>query len=551
MQTYVVGVDVGTGSARAAVFQTDGRRLGLAESPIRLWRPQPGYAEQSSEDIWRAVCLAVQQSVCESGLESDRISAIGFDATCSLVALDDDDRPVAINRDGDPDRNIIVWMDQRAVAETEEINARGHDVLKYVGGALSPEMETPKLVWLKRHLPSSWAAATRLMDLADFLTYRAAGIDVRSLCTTVCKWTYLGHEGPSGRWDESFFQAAGISDALLEHRIGTDVRPMGSRIGPLTERSATELGLSAGCLVGAGIIDAHAGGLGVLGAVWADDEQVEPARLESALALIGGTSSCHMAASRSPRFISGLWGPYFGAMVPGMWLTEGGQTTSGSAIDHVIGCHPHYSALADTVRSTGRTVYQLLNEEVEKAAAGKDLKCRLTAGIHVLPDFLGNRSPYADPHIRGAIQGITLDASIRSQALLYYAAVQAVAYGTRDIVRAMNEAGFRVEALYVTGGGARNPLWLQEHADATGLTLVLPREPEAVLLGSAILAATAAGAFASVVDAMRSMCHSGETIRPDAGTATYHQAKFQVFRDLYAVQRRHREMMAPFNKDTA
>ncbi len=81
------------------------------------------------------------------------------------------------------------------------------------------------------------------------------------------------------------------------------------------------------------------------------------------------------------------------------------------------------------------------------------------------------------------------------QALRYYATLQAVAYGTRDIVRAMNEAGYRIETLFVTGGGTKNPLWLQEHADATGLTLVLPEEPEAVLLGAAMLAARAAGLY--------------------------------------------------------
>src|SRR5205085_1725952 len=135
--------------------------------------------------------------------------------------------------------------------------------------------------------------------------------------------------------------------------------------------------------------------------------------------------------------------------------------------------------------------------------------------IHVLADFLGNRSPIADPHIRGIVDGMTLDVSLTSQALRYYATIQAVAYGTRDIVRAMNESGYRIDTLFVTGGGTKNPLWLQEHADATGLRLILPQEPEAVLLGSAILAATAAGAYPDIHAAMQAMSRSGEVIAPN------------------------------------
>src|SRR5437667_10292603 len=103
-------------------------------------------------------------------------------------------------------------MDHRALAETEEINGGKYDVLKYVGGGLYPEMETPKLLWLKRHLPSTWSAAGKFLDLADFLTYRSTGIDARSLCTVVCKWTFLGHEGPAGKWDKDFFDKVGLAD---------------------------------------------------------------------------------------------------------------------------------------------------------------------------------------------------------------------------------------------------------------------------------------------------------------------------------------------------
>ncbi len=548
MGRYVIGVDVGTGSARAGLFDLQGSLLASAVEPIQTWRPKPDFVEQSSEDIWRAIGKTIRETLKATGVRAEQVIGVSFDATCSLVVLDANDKPLPVNDEGDSARNIIVWMDHRAIEETEEINAGGYEVLKYVGGRLSPEMETPKLKWLKKNLPETWAKAGRYLDLADFLTYRSTGVDSRSLCTVVCKWTYLGHEGAGGRWDRDYFKAIGIDDVFDNGRVSESVLPMGSYIGNLSPDSAAELGLTTDCATGIGIIDAHAGGLGLLGAIWERGAEIDLKRLETALALIGGTSNCHMAVSRNPIFIDGVWGPYFGAMVPGLWLTEGGQSAAGSAIDHSINDHANATRLHAQAKERGVTVYQLLNAELERlrAAAGYDTLARLTKNIHVLPDFIGNRSPYGDPHIRGIVDGISLDESITSQALRYYATVQGVAYGTRDIVRAMNESGYQIDTMFVTGGGTKNPVWLQEHADATGLTLILPKEPEAVLLGSAILAATAAKAYPDIYSAMQGMGGRGEVVEPNPETADYHNAKFTAFREMYREQALRRNIMAGF-----
>jgi FGGY-family pentulose kinase len=545
-EAYVMGVDVGTGSARAGLFDGRGTLLASAVEPIEMWRPKPGFAEQSSDDIWRAVALVVRDCRRRAKIAAEAVVGIGFDATCSLVALDRAGGPLAVNDEHDHQRNVIVWMDHRAVAETEDINAGDHDVLRYVGGRLSPEMETPKLKWLKTHLPTTWSEAGKFFDLADFLVYRATGSDMRSLCTLVCKWTYLGHEGRHGRWDKRYLKKIGLADLFDDGRVGSDVRPLGTCAGKLTAEAAKELGLSTECAVSVGIIDAHAGGLGLLGAVWGDDPQPKPQKLENALALIAGTSNCHMAVSREPRFIDGVWGPYFGAMVPDMWLSEGGQSTAGSAIDYVIADHAYAPSLRAAAKKQRASVYELLNQEIARLQAEAGQGPELVKDLHILPDFLGNRSPHADPGARAIIDGLILDESITSQALRYYAAIQAVAYGTRDIIGTMNRAGYRIRKMFVTGGGTKNPLWLQEQADATGCTVVLPREPDAVLLGSAILAATAAGVHGDVLKAMQAMSGTGSTVSPRPETAAYHQAKFKIFQELYQQQCRRRAAMAKF-----
>jgi FGGY-family pentulose kinase len=540
---FYLGIDVGTGSARAGIFDRDGRMLGAGTHPIRIFRPAEDFVEQSSDDIWRACGLAVRAALAEARLAPEAIVGVGFDATCSLVALDEGDRPVTVSPTGDDAQNVIVWMDHRATEQAARINAAGHEVLRYVGGVISPEMETPKLVWLRENLPATWKRAARFLDLPDFLAYRATGIDTRSLCTTVCKWTYVGHG--EGHWDESYFRQIGLGDLVDEGyaRIGARVRPMGELQGALSERAAGELGLPAGIAVGVAIIDAHAGGLGMLGAPL-DGVAPDAEALEERLALIGGTSTCHMAVSREPKFLSGIWGPYWSAMVPGLWLTEGGQSATGALIDHVIHAHARGPELAAEAAAKGTSVYARLNERLDRLATGAAFPAALTRDLHVLPDHHGNRSPRADPTLRGMISGLRLTDSADALALVYLATVQAIAHGTRHILDTMNDGGYRIKTLFASGGDAKNPLFLREHADITGCRVVLPKEPEAVLLGAAILGAVASGDQPSVLAAMGTMSGVERVIEAARGDVVgYHAAKHRVFQRMYADQMEYRSLM--------
>jgi FGGY-family pentulose kinase len=541
-----LGVDVGTGSVRAGLFDAAGSRRGLGVAEIRTWREGADLVEQSSDDIWRAAGEAIRKALAEESVDPSRIRGIGFDATCSLVVLDGSDRPVSVSPSGDDARNVIVWMDHRATQQAVRINETHDEVLRYVGGVISPEMETPKLLWLKENSPKAWGRAARFLDLPDFLSYRATGHDVRSLCTTVCKWTYLGHDGDGGRWSDAYFRRIGLSDLVDEgyRRIGTHVRPMGERAGGLTEASAKELGLVAGTKVAVSIIDAHAGGLGLLGAA-VNGAAPTRATLEERVALIGGTSTCHMAVSADPRFVPGVWGPYFSAMVPGMWLSEGGQSATGALLDFTVSTHTRGKEATLLAAKEHRSVYELLNERLASRTKANVSPAALTSGLHVLPDHHGNRSPRADPTLRGMVSGLDLDDSMDALAVLYLATVQAIAYGTRHILEALRAQGQPIQMLLACGGDTKNPVFVREHADATGCPIVLPKEPEAVLLGSAMLGAVAAGDQATLVDAMGTMSQAARVIEPTRGAvAAYHDAKYAVFQRMFEDQMAYRGLMA-------
>ncbi|MCX5478918.1 FGGY-family carbohydrate kinase [Kaistia geumhonensis] len=540
MAVYV-GVDVGTGSARAGVFDAEGRMLATAKRPIAIWHEPGDIVEQSSADIWSAVSAAVREAVATSGVAPDTVAGIGFDATCSLVVVNADGSGLPVGPSGDPARDIIVWMDHRALDQTRRINETKHSVLAYVGGQVSPEMETPKLLWLAERMPETFAAAAHFFDLSDWLTFRATGSLDRSVCTLTCKWTYLAHEK---RWDEGFFRQIGLA-ALADEgfvRIGTHVVEPGTAIGNgLTEEAAAALGLRPGTAVGAALIDAHAGGLGSIGARDMEGRATDPTRQ---MGYIFGTSACAMASTPEPSFVPGVWGPYYGAMLPGLWLNEGGQSAAGAAIDHLLRLHTATPAATAEAARRGIGLFALLEEIIAADAKDAEAVARLAAGLHVVPEFLGNRAPNADPDARATILGLGLDSDIASLARLYLAGLGGLAYGARQIVDALDAHGARIETIVISGGAGQSDLVRRLLADATGRAIAIPEAAEPVLLGAAMLGAVAAGDFPDTLAAIGRMSRLAAVFRPSPGAAArIHAAKYAIFLDLQRAEMRARARM--------
>ncbi len=528
MKQAFIGVDVGTSSARAGVFDERGALLATARRPITLWHEAGNVVEQSSAEIWSACAAAVRAAMAETGLPPSAVGGVGFDATCSLVVLDPGANPLTVSPSGEARRNVIVWMDHRAMAEARAVNDTQDDVLRYVGGSISPEMEVPKLLWLKRHLPSTYDGAGHFFDLADFLSFKATGSVTRSMCTLTCKWNFLAHEG---RWSPSYLERVGLGDLALGDykRIGQKIEAPGTALGAgLSKAAAHELGLLEGTPVGASLIDAHAGGIGTIGGRTKSGDPVEVCRR---LAYIMGTSACIMATTQEPRFVPGVWGPYYSGMVPGLWLNEGGQSAAGAAIDHLIGAHPAYKQAVEAARAAGLEVLDYLERRVVSRFAHPGDAARLARDIHVLPEFLGNRSPHADPDSRAIVAGLDLDVDISAMERLFVAGLCGLAYGLADVVDALRAHGVESELMVISGGAARSALVRQIMTDTTGLTVALPETQEPVLLGAAMLGAVAARTYGSIGEAMTSMSAIGwSSVPTGSDVADFHRSKRSVYR---------------------
>ena len=241
-----------------------------------------------------------------------------------------------------------------------------------------------------------------------------------------------------------------------------------------------------------------------------------------------------MALSDQPRFLRGVWGPYYSALTPGLWLAEGGQSAFGAAIDHLLRFHPAGASDVD---------FDIMEREIIARAGGRSAAALLARDVHVLPDFLGNRSPFADAAVRGILAGIDLASDETSRRKLYIACLCGLAQGVAQILRALEGGGYRFDMLVVSGGAARSALVRQIIADATGRLVAAPATSEPVLLGAAMLGVAAAGRR-SLRSAMSAMSRLGEIHRPAEGEiADFHARKRAAFELLQQTEARLRETM--------
>ena len=432
---------------------------------------------------------------------------------------------------GAPKRDVIVWMDHRAVDDANRINAGGNRALRYVGGKISPEMHAPKLAWLARCKPETIANAGHFFDLTDFLSFRATGSLTRSTCPATCKFAYLAHER---RWPDAFFDSVGLGFLKDDHyaRIGAKTAPPGAPLGRgLTPEAAAAMALRPGTPVGAGLVDAHAGAAGTLGARGVG-LSADPRRR---LALILGTSSSCMALSDEPRFIDGIWGPHFGALTSDQWLIDGGQSAFGGAIDYLLRLH---RAFGELKARTGPHALQELEKEIVARAGGLSQAALVAESLHVLPDFIGNRSPAVDPGARGGMMGMDLREDAESLQELYVAGLCGLAYGLYDIVRKLEGSGYEFDTIIVSGGAARSRFVRQIIADVCGKTVESPETPEPVLLGSAMVGAVAAGTQ-TMASAMSSMSTLARGVAAPAGgaIAAFHARKAHACEMLRRTER--------------
>lgn len=487
--SYFLTADGGTESLRARVYDLEGKCLGSKAVPYATQFSAGARAEQNPEDWWTALVDASRGAIEASGVDPADIAAMAYATTsCTVVALD---------RDGNALRPALLWMDVRAHAEADAVLATGDVALQINGGGTGPvsaEWMIPKALWLKRNEPDIYAAAHTICEYQDFITLRLTGERAASLNNLGLRWH---HRNRNGGWASSLLAKLGMAE--LEGKWPDRILAPGEVIGTLTSQAARALGLRQTVKVVQGGADALIGmiGLGVS----------QPGQL----AMITGSSHLQFGVTRAPLHAPGVWGAYADIVYPNRWIVEGGQTSTGSIVNWLK-------------RFCGGSFdFAEMNAKAAALSPGAD-------GLIVQDHFQGNRTPYTDPMSRGAIIGLTL---AHEPHHVFRAIMEGIGFGTRSILEAFNAAGYSSTEMTIGGGASASPLWLQIHADTSGLPVKVPASPDAPSTGLAVLAAYGAGLVSSIDAGIEQMVRPGTTIDPRPAEVARYDEIYAQYRALY------------------
>ncbi len=491
---YLLGIDLGTESCRAGIFDSAGRQLAVEAASYELVHPRPGWAEQDPDQWWSALVESVGKALRAAEIDGSEVAGVAADGTtCTVVALDGKGKHL---------RPAIMWMDVRAADQARRLGESEDPARKYNGGGpVSAEWLPSKLLWLKEREPDTYRDARHLVDAPDWATFRLTGRLTANVNTAAVRGY---HDRERGGWPVAFYEEAGLDDVF--EKLAPEVLDLGQPVEGLSTEAAEQLGLEPGTPVAQGGGDAWMGqiGLGV----------VKPGRM----ALITGSS--HVLIGQSDRPISGpgFFGAFTDAVVPGQYTVEGGQVSTGSVLKWFT---QHFcpDVLRDAERR-GTSAYDVLNEQAASIPPGCD-------GLIVNEYWQGNRTPYTDPLARGIIWGLSLH---HTPAHVYRAIQEGACYGTAHILRAMADAGFKARELVATGGFTNSRQLMQMQADVSGLPITFTKVGDSVVLGAAILAAVGAGEFANLTDAVEAMVHETDTLEPDDAA----HERYAFFLDAYA-----------------
>lgn len=495
MKNYVIGIDYGTLSARAVLVDLEnGAEVAAAESVYAhavIERTLNGNiplestdALQHPQDYLDALGTIVRETLAQAQVPAEQVKGVGLDFTaCTMLPLDENHVPLCFKEEfkNEPQAYVKLWKHHSAQPQADRITALARETnepwLAPMGGKISSEWLFPKMLETLEKAPKVYEKAACFAEAADWLVWLLTGTHVRSASFAGFKAMWMQEYGYPTR---AFLERLNPQFAdVVEAKLAGEVKPVGTVAGVLSKEGAQLIGLCEGTVLSVPQIDAHAG-LPAAGVVNAGK-----------MMIIMGTSNCHILQDNIDKGFAGLGGKMPNGIVPNLVAYEMGQACMGDLFGWFVknGVPASYKEQAD---DAGISVFDYLEREAAKIGAGEN---RLIA----LDWWNGNRSPYNDTSLTGAVFGYTMSTTPTE---IYRALLEATAFGTKVIVDRFVQNGIRVDEICAGGGiPLKNPLLMQIFADVLGREIQVSDCKQAGALGSAIIAAAACGAFASVQDA--------------------------------------------------
>ena len=492
MQTYVLGIDVGTGGTRALIMSADGSIVGSAtEEHEPFASPQIGWAEQRPEDWWRAAGIAIRKALSQAKLGNEQIACVGFSGQMhGAVMLDAADAVV---------RPALIWCDVRTEKQCKDLTQRigAARLIQLTCNPALPNFTVTKFLWVRENEPENWKRVRSVMLPKDYVRFRLTGeraIDMADASGTLLL------DVAKRQWSSEVLEAAEIDKSLLP-----PLHESPEVCGKVSAAGAEATGLAVGTPVVAGAGDQAAGatGMGI----------VKPGAVSATI----GTSGVVFAATDRPALDPRGRLHTFCHAVPGRWHVMGVTQAAGLSLRWFR------DRLANLAAKPGVDPYEQLTEEAAATPPGAE-------GLLWAPYLMGERTPHLDPDARGALVGLTAS---HTRAHIVRAILEGVAFSLKDTFTIFGEMNVPVKSIRLGGGGARSPLWRQVQADVYGHEVEIVEAEEGAAYGAAILAGVGARIWPSVDAACDQVVRVARRMPPKAESVAAMKTSYAAFRRIY------------------
>ena len=545
-ESYVIGVDYGTDSVRSVIMDAaDGEEVVSSIFVYPRWKDglycdtAQNQFRQHPLDHIEGLEFTIKECVHKAGATvASRVKAISIDTTgSSPVAVDKTGTPLALTPgfENNPNAMFVLWKDHTSIKEAAEINehATKFDInyLQYVGGIYSSEWFWAKLLHILRTDETVRSSCYSWVEHCDWIPFLlTGGTDIHEMNRGVCS---AGHKALwateyGGLPPNEFFESLDPLLNCFTSRLFTQTYTADKPAGNLSKEWAERLGLSTDVIIGVGAFDAHMGAVG---------GQIEPYHLSKVM----GTSTCDMLVAPinevGNKLVKGICGQVPGSVIPGMMGMEAGQSAFGDTYawfrNLITNSFKNILKNSDVINEiTADLLHKELNEKIISELSNEAAKLPLNENDELAVDWLnGRRTPDANQMLKASVMNLNLGTDAPR---IFKALVEATCFGAKAIVDRFNKEGVPVKGLIGLGGVARKSNYvMQVMADVMNMPIRIHKSEQTCAFGAGMFAATAAGIYDKVEDAMAAMGQGfDKEFRPDKNNVELYNKRYEKYRKL-------------------
>lgn len=493
METFLLGIDVGTSACKIAVFGLDGRVVAQSAESYQVYYPAPDYVEQNPVEWWGGISKAIKETLRVGKVNPKQIAGIGVDGQSWSA--------IPVDQKGDVLYNTPIWMDTRSSEIAEKVVGRVglEKIFKISGNSFEPSYSTPKILWFRENKPDVFNKTFKFLQSNSYIVYKLTGNMTQDMCQGYGLHVF---NMKTGKYDEDFCDELGVPREMLP-----EIFACHEVVGEVTHKAAAETGLKVGTPVVAGGLDAACGTLGA--------GVYEVGKTQEQGGQAGGMSICVGEAMAHPKLILSFH------VIPDLWLLQGGTVGGGGSIKwfkEQLGAYEE-----GREKASGVSAFEIMDDEASAINPGSN-------GLIFLPYMAGERSPIWDKYAKGVFFGLGY---YKSRAHMIRAVMEGCAFALEHNLKTAREIGVRIDVLNSMGGAANSSLWTQIKADVTGTDIRVPASDSATTLGAAILAGVGTGQYKSFREAVDRTVHITRTHEPDMQKHEIYMKYYEIYLEIY------------------